>query len=66
VQNASPDCAAPRSPELLADACTIIYDLTDQPIPGWVVGADPEPPDQEVRGPPDGWFNGIDPPSPED
>jgi hypothetical protein len=56
----------PVSPELLADACTIVYDVTDQAIPGWVVGADPEPPEQEARGPPCDGFEGIDPPCPED
>jgi hypothetical protein len=56
----------PVSPELLADACTIVYDVTDQPIPGWVAGAEPEPPEQEARGPPCDGFEGIDPPCPED
>jgi hypothetical protein len=56
----------PVSGELLADECTVVYDVTDQPMPGWVLGADPEPPEQEARGPPDGWFEGIDPPCPED
>ena len=56
----------PVCPELLADECTVVYDVTGQSMPGWVVGADPEPPDQEARGPPDGWFEGIDPPCPED
>jgi hypothetical protein len=41
-------------------------DIFVQPMPDWVVGADPEPPEQEARGPPDGWFEGIDPPCPED
>ena len=31
----------------------------------WVVGADPEPPEQEARGPPCDGFEGIDPPCPE-
>jgi hypothetical protein len=56
----------PVSPELLADQCTVVYDVTDHSPPPWVVGADPEPPDEEARGPPDGWFEGIDPPSAED
>jgi hypothetical protein len=32
----------PVSPELLADDCTLVYDVTEQPMPGWVVGADPD------------------------
>jgi len=56
----------PVSPELLADECTVVYDVTDQPMPGWVVGADPEPPEQEARGPADERFEGVDPPCPED
>jgi hypothetical protein len=56
----------PVSPELLADQCTVVYDVTDQPMPGWVVGADPEPPEEDAQGPPDEGFEGIDPPCPED
>jgi len=58
----------PVSPELLADECTVVYDVTDEPMPGWVVGADPDPPefDAEARGPPQDGFEGIDPPCPED
>jgi hypothetical protein len=57
----------PVSPELLADECTIVYDVTDQPMPGRVVGADPEPPEfeAEARGPPGDW-EWIDPLSRED
>jgi hypothetical protein len=50
----------PVSPELLADPCPIVYDVTDQPIAGWVVGADPEPPEQEARRPPCDRFEGIE------
>jgi hypothetical protein len=43
----------PVSPELLADECTVVVDLTDQPTAGWVLGADPDPPEFEAaaRGP---------------
>jgi len=56
----------PLSPQLLADQCTVVYDVTGEPMPDWVLGADPEPPEQDARGPPDGGCEGIDPPCPED
>jgi hypothetical protein len=46
--------------------CTLVYDVTGQPMPGWVVGAEPEPPEEEARGPPCDGFDWIDPPCPED
>jgi hypothetical protein len=52
----------PISPSLLADECTVVYDVTDEAMPDWAVGADPEPPDQGARGPPQDGFEGIDPP----
>ena len=54
----------PLSPEQLSDGCTLVYDVTDETMPTWAVGSDPDP-DANERGPPDE-FDSIDPPSPED
>ncbi len=43
---------------------TQAYDVTDEPIPDWVVGTDPEPQGYE-RGPPLA-YDGIDPPCPDE
>jgi hypothetical protein len=57
----------PLTPEQLSDQCTIVYDVTDQPMPGWALGSDPEQPEPEAdeRGPPEE-SEGIDPPCAED
>ncbi|MBI5536842.1 MAG: hypothetical protein HY898_29240 [Deltaproteobacteria bacterium] len=43
------------------------YDVTDEPMPGWVLGTDhdPEEPDARERGAPAD-SDGIDPPAPSD
>ena len=56
----------PLTPEQLSDGCTIVYDVTEQPMPGWALGSEPEQPEPKAdeRGPPRDW-DGVDPPSPE-
>jgi hypothetical protein len=56
----------PLSSELLADECTVVFDVTQQSMPDWVIGADPAPPEQDARSAPDEDLDGIDPPCPED
>ena len=58
----------PAEPDVLADGCTLAFDMTDEPIAHWAVGTDPEPqwePDGYERGPPHG-FDGVEPPCPDD
>ena len=56
----------PLRPEQL-DEHVAGYDVTDEPMPGWVLGIDPDPeePDACERGPPTE-CEGVDPPSPSD
>ena len=56
----------PLRPEQL-DEHVVGYDVTDEPVPGWVRGMDPDPagPDACERGPPDD-CEGLDPPAPSD
>jgi hypothetical protein len=46
----------------LSDGYSIVFDVSDQPIPDWLVATDPEP---DERGPPED-CDFIDPPAPED
>jgi hypothetical protein len=59
----------PVEPDVLADGCTLAFDVTGEPIPDWAVGTDPEGPETEPhgyeRGPPCA-FDGVDPPCPDD
>jgi len=56
----------PVEPEVLADGCTLAFDVTGEPIPDWAVGTDPESePHGYERGPPDA-FEGVDPPCPDE
>ena len=54
----------PVCPETLSDGHSIGFDVTGEPMPDWVVGADPEP-DACQRGPPQDW-DSVDPPAPYD
>ena len=33
----------PLSPQALSDQSTVVYDVTLEPMPPWIVGTDPEP-----------------------
>jgi len=43
---------------------TVGIDVTGEPLPDWVVGVDPEPPDPVERAPPRDW-DCVDPPAPD-
>jgi hypothetical protein len=55
----------PLRPEQL-DEHLVGYDITQEPIPGWVLGMDPDPEQTDVRerGPPDD-SEGVDPAAPD-
>ena len=54
----------PIASEPMTDGYSVGYDVTEQPMPSWATGTDPEP-DEDARGPPSD-YDGVDPPSPED
>jgi hypothetical protein len=56
----------PLRPEQLGEH-VVGYDVTDEPMPGWVLGMDPDPeePDASERGPPTD-CEGVDPQAPSD
>jgi hypothetical protein len=54
----------PLSPQPTVDGFSVQYEVTDEDIPDWVLGVDPEPEPCE-RGPPS-QYDGVDPPSPEE
>jgi hypothetical protein len=50
---------------LMADEPSVAYyDMTDEPVPSWVLGLDPDP-EADARAPPAS-YEGIDPPSPDE
>ena len=57
--------ALPLRPAQLGDADAVAYDVTGEPMPDWVAGLDPAPPEAEARAPPSDW-DCIDTPAPED
>jgi hypothetical protein len=50
----------PLRPEQLPDANALCFDVTGEPMPDWVEGLDPEPPQADARAPPNQW-DCIDP-----
>ena len=54
----------PSAPAPLGPAGSLAYDVTGELVGDWVVGLDPEPPDEDARAPPCD-CDGIDPPAPE-
>lgn len=51
-------------PAELAHPDTVAIDVTGEPLPDWVVGVDPLPPDAVERAPPCDW-DCIDAPAPD-
>ena len=54
----------PLAPEQLSDGHSVGYDVTEEPMPAWAIGTDPDP-EEDARGPPPEW-DCVDPPAPED
>ncbi len=54
----------PAVPAGLAHPDTVAIDVTGEPLPDWVVGVDPLPPDAVERAPPNDW-DCIDAPAPD-
>jgi len=57
--------ALPLGPTALGHPDTIAFDVIGEPMPGWVTGVDPEPPDAAERAPPSDW-DCVDPAAPDD
>ena len=57
--------ALPLGPTALGHPDAIAYDVTSEPMPGWVTGVDPEPPDAAERAPPSDW-DCVDPAGPDE
>jgi hypothetical protein len=53
----------PVDPAPVGPGGSMAYDVRGEPMDDWVVGLDPEPPDEDARGPPSEW-DGVDPPAP--
>jgi hypothetical protein len=53
--------ALPRVPAELTHPDTVGIDVTGEPVPDWVVGVDPDPPEPVERAPPGDW-DCVDPP----
>ncbi len=56
--------ALPFAPVELTHPDTVAIDVTGEPLPGRVVGVDPDPPGAIERAPPGDW-DGVDPPAPD-
>ena len=55
----------PPVPVQLTHPDTVAVDVTDEPLPDWSVGVDPQAPDPVEQAPPSDW-DGVDPPAPDD
>ncbi len=56
--------ALPLAPAELTHPDTVAIDVTGEPLPDWVVGVHPDPPDAIERAPPGEW-DCVDPPAPD-
>ena len=56
--------ALPLAAAELTHPDTVAVDVTGEPLPDWVVGVDPDPPDAIERAPPGDW-DCVDPPAPD-